>query len=221
MQDIAPASAPATCFKRLLTICLQGMRTRQRVQAAQPGPSTACSTASTLSGMPIDIWENILVLLAQTDMLRSADVATRDIAAAACACRTANEAAGAGWRALLPADPTYREQAETEDTYDTYRFRAAAQAFHQVLMRSCAARSYARIARQLCCTGRCAACGASRVHLKILQIALCRARCRARSGTAFEELEEVHSGAFAHSLVWPYDLYGKNDKMLHSGCTRE
>jgi hypothetical protein len=54
--------------------------------------------------LPTDVWRLIMARLAETDDLRrSASEAARDIAAAACICRTASEAAGAGWRELQSA----------------------------------------------------------------------------------------------------------------------
>lgn len=85
-----------------------------------------------MSELPADVWETIFERVAQTDLLRSADLAARDIAAAACTCRTANAAAGAGWRALLPADPKYREQRKVESDEDIRQWHDAAQRFHQV-----------------------------------------------------------------------------------------
>lgn len=76
--------------------------------------------------LPPDIWRVIYEQLGQTDVLRSPDVAARDIATAACLCTSARDCAGFGWaqlalikrHPLAPVPPP--EAAEvTQRWYDT------------------------------------------------------------------------------------------------------
>lgn len=90
--------------------------TRQRMHAAA-GASPASGAAASPAELPADIWQTILKQLGHTDLLRGADEAARDIAATACTCRTARDAAGAGWLALWPADSN-KERPPLRETDD-------------------------------------------------------------------------------------------------------
>lgn len=102
---------------------------RQRTCATAAGTSAGQGAAAAWQ-LPASAWQNVMRQLADTDLLRSADVAARDIAAAACTCRTASQHAGAGWRALRPASADRTAPPETESEDETDRCYKEAQEIH-------------------------------------------------------------------------------------------